>query len=201
MKNREQHSFDTTADRAYTMHCSSGIVTLVATCLITILTLCPSVHSRNDLRCGDEVRLVSQTGEVLQGRLTNAAADSLEVKVWRGKPEFRTVQFNDIANLYRVKRKTGPGIVSGVVVGTLIGALAAAVICSAEAEPDGFEAIGRACRTLAMTGGGALLGGVMGGIIGHNTQTLGEVQLEATPMCMSTMGEIEPVGVTFAVNF
>ncbi|UCC43369.1 MAG: hypothetical protein JSU65_09495 [Candidatus Zixiibacteriota bacterium] len=206
MRNRKQHSYDTTADRAYTMHCSSGIVTLVVACLVAILTFCPSVHSRNDLRCGDEVRLVSQTGEVLQGRLTNAADDSLAVKIWHGKFGFRTVPRNDIAGLYRVKRRTFEGIVVGTLLGAGVGVIAAKAYYKQwkDHHPDRWRPdawFGPFIEMGSMIVGGTIIGAVVGGMIGHHTQRLGEVQLEATPMCISTRGEVEPLGVTLAISF
>jgi len=45
------------------------------------------------------------------------------------------------------------------------------------------------------------LGGVVGGIFGHNTQRLSPVQLEALPLCLSPSGDIIPVKMNLAINF
>ncbi|UCC43370.1 MAG: hypothetical protein JSU65_09500 [Candidatus Zixiibacteriota bacterium] len=199
MKNRKQHSYDTAADRAYTMHCSSGIVTLVATCLVAILTFCPNAQSRNTLRCGDEVRLVTQTGYEHQGKLITFSGDSLTLQC--REDITRTVARTDLATVHRIKRATAMGIITGVFGGALIGFTGAALVAGGASGGGGGASMESGIAIAAAgIGGGAVLGGIIGGILGHKSQRLGEVQLEGMPVCIP-LGKIEPVGVTLAVNF
>ncbi len=180
------------------------MVTAAVICSAVILTLCPYAYSRSGLRCGDEFRIETQDGTTFQGKLLSNNGNLLALR--HGASGLHTIALGDVASAFRVKRRTGTGILIGSVFGTGVGLIIAKVVDHNREHKKGLlEIPGEIEETIAtfvlITLAGGIVGGSVGGIIGHSTQRLGPVQLEALPMCTSPSGNIVPIKINLAVNF
>ena len=183
----------------------SACIKLALICSTVILTLCHCAYSRSDLRCGDEFRIETQDGTTFQGKLLSNNGNLLALR--HGASGLHTIALEDVASAFRVKRRTGTGILIGSVFGTAVGLVAAKAVndnweCK---KKEAFGCLGeiddRIATFVLITLAGGIVGGSVGGIIGHSTQRLGPVQLEALPMCISPSGNIVPIKINLAVNF
>jgi hypothetical protein len=185
-------------------------VTVVLMFSTVVLTLCPdaycgrprrrSVESWTEARCGAELRVETINGATFQGDLLSKSGNSLVLR--QGGSGLQTIPLGDVTRVFHVKRTTGTGILIGSVVGTGIGCLAAKVWYDTEKKRHADEWLWiPAVEIGAIVAVGTLVGGVLGGIIGHNAQSLGPVQLETLPTCTSPSGDIIPIKVSFAISF
>jgi len=181
-------------------------MTVAIICSVVILTLCPYAHSqkrhrqraeiRFEARCGDEFRIETQDGTTFQGRLLSNNGNLLTLR--HGASGLHTIALGDVTSAFRVKRRTVFGAVSGFAIGTGVG-IFVAIKWDEKQTHERFEFhIGEIAAIII---GGTLVGGIVGGIIGHRTQKLGPVQLEALPMCASASGDIVPIKINLAINF
>jgi len=92
------------------------IMTTAIIFLAFIMTLCPSAHSRSGFHCGKEFRIETQDGITFQGRLLLNNGNVLALR--HGTSGLRIIALGDAANAFRVKRRTGTGILIGTLVGT-----------------------------------------------------------------------------------
>ncbi len=181
-------------------------MTVAIICSVVILTLCPYAHSqkrhrqraeiRFEARCGDEFRIETQDGTTFQGRLLSNNGNLLTLR--HGASGLHTIALGDVTSAVRVKRHTVFGAVSGFAIGTGVGIFVAKKWDEKQAHKWLEFHIGEIAAIII---GGALVGGIVGGIIGHRTQKLGPVQLEALPMCASASGDIVPIKINLAINF
>ncbi len=180
------------------------MVTAAVICSAVISTLCPCAYSQSDLRCGDEFRIETQDGTIFQGNLLSNDGNLLALR--HGRSGLHTIALVDVASAFRVKRRTGTGMLIGSVFGAGLGFLAAKQWCRSGGEkqcPPGtwFCMDVPIAEIVAIIFSGTLAGGILGGIIGQSIQRLGEVQLEALPMCASPTGNTAPIKIYFAVDF
>lgn len=186
-------------------------MTAAIICSVVILTLCPYAHSqkrhrqraeiRFEARCGDEFRIETQDGTTFQGKLLSNNGNLLTLR--HGASGLHTIALGDVTSAFRVKRRTGSGILLGSVLGASVGSVAAKIWYDKEnkKKSNGFNFFIPIAEIAAMVIGGTLVGGIVGSIIGHRTQKLGPVQLEALPMCASASGDIVPIKINLAINF
>jgi len=182
----------------------SACIKLALICSTVFLALCHCAYSRSDLRCGDEFRIETQGGTTFQGKLLSNDGNLLALR--HGASGLHTIALGDVVSAFRVKRRTGTGILIGSVVGTGVGLIIAKVVDHNREHKKGLlEIPAEMGETLAtfmlITLAGGIVGGSVGGIIGHSTQRLGPVQLEALPMCFSPSGDIVPIKVNLTINF
>ena len=184
-------------------------MTAAIICSVVILTLCPYAHSqrrhrqraeiRFEARCGDEFRIETQDGTTFQGRLLSNNGNLLTLR--HGASGLHTIALEDVTSAFRVKRRTGSGILLGSVLGASVGGVAAKIWYDKEKKKEQRWLWIPIAEIAGMIIGGTLVGGIVGGIIGHSTQKLGPVQLEALPMCASASGGLVPIKINLSINF
>ncbi|UCC43368.1 MAG: hypothetical protein JSU65_09490 [Candidatus Zixiibacteriota bacterium] len=177
-------------------------VTATIISLTVILILCPSVYSQTALRCGDEIRIETHSGMILQGKLRHNAGTLLFLEC--GRAGRQRVALNDVAKACRIKRGTGTGMLLGAVAGAGAGVLAVRIISERACHEgtccwDNFG-IGLPATFIAFVGG-TVAGAALGGTIGHSIVRTDEVRLDIAPMCTTSTGSLEPVGVTLGLRF
>ena len=177
------------------------------------LTIIPDSHSRTRVRppqaptrfrCGQEYKIETRDGVMLQGRLQPSLNDSLTLSV--SGLGSHTIAISDVTSAYHVRRRTGEGTVAGVLFGTLTGFAVAMMVNSADEPGDEWlaelgEIEERITRGVMITVAGAFIGGVIGHSLGHRSQMLGPVELGASPLCLTPCGSMSPLEIRLAVNF
>ncbi len=156
------------------------------------------------LRCGDEVRVVTGNGEIIEGKVTYAEADSLTIS--RSINLKKTLNLYELVSAHRINRHTGMGVVLGSVIGAGVTVVVIRGLNSSNNNTskgfDGLSGIGAEVTAgIIATVGGAMLGAIIGGTIGHKSKSFRKVNLDVSPVCVFPSGKIAPVGLTLAINF
>jgi len=165
-------------------------VKLIALVLIVVLSSNHIVIAQTDIKCGDEIKVVDKNSTEYQGKLLLNYNDMLTIQ--KSMINQNQISFNDISNVYRVKRHMGLGIL----LGTIAGGAAGIVISNAKKVPEQPGLFGELNEEINQgieyTVGGALIGAILGGVMGHSLQTYKNVECETIPLCKSNIGtEIE----------
>jgi hypothetical protein len=168
------------------------------------MVLCPCAYSRSGHRCGDEFRIETVDGTTFQGKLRLNNGDSLVLQYW-GPSQLHTIALSDVKSAFRVKRSSGTGLFLGLIAGTGIGIAVATAVEKGCKSDEFLGCLGDIDRQIAqgvaITLSCGIIGAVIGAILGRTIQRLGEVQLEALPMCISPSDDTIPFKVSFAINF
>jgi hypothetical protein len=171
----------------------------IIVCLAILLTLCPCAYSQSDLQRGDEFRIETHGGTILQGELQRN--DGHLLSLWSDTSGRHTIALSAVKTVFRVKRYTVMGGCLGSVAGIGLGMAVVAVVNS-NRESEGLGTIGSEVgQAVGITIIGGIIGGIVGVGIGRRTQRLDEVPLEALPLCFSPSGDTFPIKVSFVINF
>ncbi len=169
--------------------------------LFVILTLCSCAANRNGLRYGDECKIETRNGEVIQGRFLKNDGDSLTVEF-----ESRSaitdsisksnclVALNDITAVYSVENRGGKGLLIGVAAGTLAGIIIGNVATRNTKNLDCSEKpstylVGYRCRfekaekKVDYFFGGVFSGALAGWVIGMASPEFVQVSQDSLPCC------------------
>lgn len=150
-------------------------------------------YSKAKIKCGKEIKIITNDGFKQSGRLIKFDGDSLTLS------KGNSFAFSDVESIYRVRRN---GLAMGVI-GTIAGALGGAAIGGNNYQPNpnawmDFGGIDAAINGAVI---GGLIGCMAGVLIGQSMKSYKKVKLEVVPMCLNQPGEKNPIGLRFAVNF
>jgi hypothetical protein len=157
------------------------IIIVSIICCAAILTLYSGAHGRNDLRCGDEVRIETRDGSTFHGKLRLNYGHSLGV---RSRPGLKTeiIPVDDVKTAYRIRRWTKEGAWIGMLGGTAAGLAIARANCQGgRLEEFG----GNILKAAAIIVSGAAIGSGIGGFIGHKIVKTHEVQIDGLSICIT----------------
>lgn len=157
-------------------------------CISLILLI--SSHAQGDtvVKCGHTLRVTIIDGATLQGELSSKSTDSLVLR--SDSLGSRTIWREDISQMQLVERRTGSGALIGCGIGAVIGVL----LVLAELDPLDPDSTSDSDIKLI---GSILLGGTIGGAIGHSRVKLTPLEFDAVPAC----GFSPKVGINFTLSF
>ena len=184
----------------------SDVVTATVMWIAVIMSLCPNASGQSDLLCGNEYRIETKDGATFQGTLLSNNGNLLALGP--GASGLHTVALADVANVFRVERRAGQGAQTGAILGTVLGC-AVALAWYRHRDEEICTLDGRRCvdadrqraEFVAIAMAGTCAGALVGYIIGHSTQRLDAVKLEALPMCATSSGDLPPIRISFVVYF
>ncbi|MCH7879138.1 MAG: hypothetical protein IH914_07485 [candidate division Zixibacteria bacterium] len=161
-------------------------------CFVIIITFTSNAYCESKFKCGKEYRFITNDGIEYQGHLLKNDSDSLTLR------KGTTIALSNVESAYRVKRHTVFGAVFGFAIGTGVGIFVAKKWDEKQThEPFEFH-IGEITSIII---GGAVIGCLTGGIIGHHTPSHYKFKLEMLTLCSSPYGDIMPVKLNLTYNF
>jgi hypothetical protein len=166
--------------------------------VVVMAIVCPTANGQDVLNCGQEYRFEMRDGAIIQGRLKTCSGDSLVLH--SGRFRAKMLFANDIFDIYRVRRKTGTGVIVGALFGTLVGGLAAAATDNRGGNMFD-EMDSRIEDGIGVTLTGTLIGGVIGGLLGRRVQRLGPVNWKSPEICFNNTRGVTGFGAGVVIEF
>jgi len=163
-------------------------------CFLIVTIITSNVHSKNNNICNKEVKIITNDNIEFTGKIITYSGGLIIFN------DGDKVSNTEVKNIFEVKRKTKTGILIGCISGFVVSTLFVRDYNKYHDSNDGFLDFNEEINSVYKIIGGTLLGGGIGGLIGRNIITLDEINIEATPFCISPANDMNLINLKLSYN-